>query len=125
MTEGYKIPFDTYPPLTTTVPNFPESPDPSLHYEVQLLLQKGAIMPSPLPLTPGFFSSIFTVPKKTGGYRLIFNLKVLNAFVSKGHFKMETLRSVREAVCPQEWTISLDLTDAYLHVPIHPDSEHV
>ena len=33
---------------------------------------------------------------------------------------METVQSVRAAVHPQDWTCSIDLQDAYLHVPIHP-----
>ena len=123
MTEGYRIPFAVPPPLTTTVPIFQESTDPRLHEEILLLLQKEAIVLAPLPLSPGFFSNIFLVPKKTGGSRLIFNLKVLNTYVSQVHFKMETLKTIREAVSPREWTVSLDLTDAYHHVPIHPDSQ--
>ena len=33
---------------------------------------------------------------------------------------MEIVQSVRAAVRPQDWTCSIDLQDAYLHVPIHP-----
>ena len=32
---------------------------------------------------------------------------------------METVQSVRVAIRPQDWTCSIDLKDAYLHVPIH------
>ena len=35
---------------------------------------------------------------------------------------METVKSVREAILAHDWTVSIDLTDAYLHVPIHPRS---
>ena len=34
------------------------------------------------------------------------------------HFKMETQGSVRSAIRSQEWTVSIDIRDAYLHVPI-------
>ena len=37
-------------------------------------------------------------------------------------FKMETVQSVHAAVCPSDWRFSIDLKDAYLHVPIHPGS---
>ena len=35
---------------------------------------------------------------------------------------METTRSIREAIRPNDWAVSIDLKDAYLHVPIHPNS---
>ena len=33
--------------------------------------------------------------------------------------KMETQRKVKDAVQLNDWAFSLDLTDAYLHIPIH------
>lgn len=36
----------------------------------------------------------------------------------KQHFKMDTLNTVLNVVKPKHWAISIDLTDAYLHVPI-------
>ena len=35
---------------------------------------------------------------------------------------MKTVKSVRQSVLVNEWAVSIDLTDAYLHVPIHPHS---
>ena len=35
---------------------------------------------------------------------------------------METLRSVKKAVKKNDWLMSIDLKDAYLHVPIHVSS---
>jgi hypothetical protein len=37
---------------------------------------------------------------------------------------METTRSVAVAILPGDWAVSLDLRDAYLHVPVHPDYQH-
>jgi hypothetical protein len=37
---------------------------------------------------------------------------------------METMRSVAVAILPGIWAVSLDLRDAYLHVPVHPDYQH-
>ena len=44
---------------------------------------------------------------------------MLNHFVYTQTFKIETQRKVKDDVQPNEWTFSLDLTDAYLHIPIH------
>ena len=35
---------------------------------------------------------------------------------------METVKSVRQLILVNDWAVSIDLTDAYLHVPIHPQS---
>ena len=35
---------------------------------------------------------------------------------------METVKSVRQSMKHNDWAVSIDLTDAYLHVPIHPQS---
>ena len=35
---------------------------------------------------------------------------------------METPESIRSSLIPGEWMSSIDLSDAYLHIPIHPNS---
>ena len=46
-------------------------------------------------------------------------MSTLNRHMVVPHFKMETQGSVRSAIRSQEWTISIDIRDAYLHVPMH------
>ena len=36
---------------------------------------------------------------------------------------METAESIRKLIRQGEWVTSIDLTDAYFHVPVHPQSE--
>ena len=48
--------------------------------------------------------------------RLIHNLKKLNSFVEKSHFKMEFIHTVLNLVTPTYWMASLDLKDAYFSV---------
>ena len=72
-----------------------------------------------IPECPGYYSRIFLVPKKNGKLRLIIDLSVLNHFVHTQTFKMKTQRKVKDAVHLNDWAFSLDLTDAYLHIPIH------
>jgi hypothetical protein len=60
--------------------------------EVKKLLGKGAIeLVPPGQESQGFYSTFFIVPKKDGGLRPILNLKPLNVYMEKSHFKMETL----------------------------------
>ena len=35
---------------------------------------------------------------------------------------METVKSVRQSIVVNDWAVSIDLADAYFHVPIHPRS---
>ena len=43
-------------------------------------------------------------------------------FLHVEKFKMETPESIRTSLIPGEWVSSIDLSDAYLHIPIHPNS---
>ncbi len=60
------------------------------------------------------------VPKSTGGWRPVIDLSSLNKFLVVPKFSMETAESIRAAIPPQSWVASLDLKDAYFHIPIHP-----
>ena len=118
---GYQIPFKDQPPLSREPIFFQQSQRRELEEEVTSLLQKGAVEEIQ-PETPGFYSRIFLVPKKNGKLRLIIDLSTLNKYVFAQSFRMETQRKVRNAIRQNDWAFSLDLTDAYLHVPIHPRS---
>ena len=54
------------------------------------------------------------------------NVKSLGFLVPKPHQRwrpvMETPESIRTSLIPGEWVSSIDLSDAYLHIPIHPNS---
>ena len=87
--------------------------------EVKALLQKKALE-IVSHRSPGFYSHLFTVPKRSGGFRPVIDLKALNRFIYCPHFHMETDRAIRSQLRPGEWTTSVDLSDAYLHIPVHP-----
>ena len=45
------------------------------------------------------------------------------SFAVKSIYKettMETVKSIRQSILVHDWTVSIDWTNAYLHVPIHP-----
>ena len=90
---------------------------PSVQKEVGQLLSKGAIERA--PLDAGFYSRIFLVPKKNGQKRPIINLKPLNCFLKKRQFRQATINNVCKILRRRDWAVSLDLTDAYFHVPVH------
>ena len=88
--------------------------------QVADLRSKGAIEPAPLPLEPGFYSRLFVVPKASGGWRPVIDLSALNRYLKIPSFRMETHMSILAALEGSRYAASVDLQDAYLHVPMHP-----
>ena len=50
--------------------------------------------------------------------RPIINLKPLNVFVQKIHFKIEDINTALHAIVPGDYLVSIDLKDAYFNIPI-------
>ena len=124
--EGYRIPFLRSPPLSD-VPIPMPSYNPlstkgvALGEVTQALIAKGAVELAPLP-SPGFYSRLFLVWKTSGSWRPVIDLSILNLFVDVSHFQMETIHSVLLSVRQGDWMASIDLKEAYLQVPVHPES---
>ena len=70
-------------------------------------------------------SPVFMVPKRSGKFRMILNLKDINQFIPPVHFRMETLSTILPMLKPDDWAASIDLSDAYHHVPIAPPSRRL
>ena len=66
----------------------------------------------------GFYSTLFFVPKKGGDWRPILSLKGLNRFIHPETFKMLTPQRVLQLLKKEDRPASVDLKDAYFHVPI-------
>ena len=89
--------------------------------EIVSLLEKGAIEEvrdhPRLCLSP-----VFVIPKRSGSLRMILNMKRINLHLDKTHFRMDHLASILPSLDPVDVAISLDLRDAYFHIPIHQRS---
>ena len=80
----------------------------------------------------GFFNRVFLRPKKAPDtetrmekrWRLILDVSGLNKFLRIKHFTMETAEKIRNEVEPDTWATSVDLTDAYHHLPIHENYQN-
>ena len=81
------------------------------------LLDKQVIRQTKLRTT-GYTSNIFLRPKRSGGHRLILNLKHLNDYVEYFHFKMDNLQTAIRLTTQNCWFTSLDLSDAYYSVNV-------
>ena len=118
--DGVGIAFQQRPQLTHQSISFrTRNSRQDLQQAVDALLMKGAIERVTNVRSLGFYSRLFLVPKKTGDLRPVIDLSTLNRHMVVPHFKMETQVSVRSAIRSQEWAVSIDIRDAYLHVPMH------
>ena len=119
MVQGHHLQLRSHPPLFRNFWHFnvkvPAAHHPVIQKEVDELLAKGPIEPS--SGGAGFYSSVFVVPKHTGGLRPILNLKRFNCYMHIPSFKMPTLKTV-QLIQQGDYAFSIDLQDAYLHVPI-------
>ncbi len=89
------------------------------------LLAKQAVIEIPnFAESPGYYSTYFLTTKKDGSLRPILNLKKFNKYLVKEKFRMETLKQILSTLDMNDWLVSVDLKDAYLHVPIHPEFRH-
>ena len=68
-----------------------------------------------------FYNRLFLV-SKPNKWRPILDLSQLNVFLQTSTFKMETPETIRVSLHQGEWVTSLDFSDAYFHIPIHPRS---
>ena len=101
------------------IANYPAS-DPkaaALDSMLQDLLAKNAIRQLPQGAY-AFFNRVFLIPKRTGGFRLILDVSKLNEFLRVSSFRMDTVQCIRLSVEQNMWGVSIDLSDAYHHIPI-------
>ena len=121
ISKGYCIPFVRTPPLSRS-PVFYHLRDNShlqlLKAEVQNLLEERSHRTRTGSFKPRVLQPAFPSSKKNGKLRPVIDLSPLNKMIQVDHFQMETTASVRKAIEPGSWAVSVDLMDAYLHIPV-------
>ena len=126
ITNGYVLPFLSKPNLVRfllIISEYKALPkDQALADCIQSLLSKNTIERVENVKSLGFYSRLFLVPKSHQRWRPVIDLSRLNTFLHVEKFKIETPESIRTSLIPGEWVASIDLSDAYLHISIHPHS---
>ena len=110
-------------PFQSTIPSLTTQNPRLIDEEVQCLLNKSAIIQVPFDKHYAFYHPIFLVVKKNGFYRPVLDLIQQNTFIETTHFKIENLATLKSLLNPSDYMINIDLTDAYLSLPIHQDSQ--
>ena len=86
--------------------------------EIEKLLAKNAIVKCSAE-SEQCVSNVFLRAKSDSGWRIILNLKSFNSWVLKLKFKMETLDHIVSAMSQGCYMTTLDLSDAYLTLPVN------
>lgn len=87
-----------------------------IKYVMELLQKRAIVQVSLAQKGRDFYSPLFLVRKKTGEPRPILGLKRLNRKILVESFKIESLQSILLTINTGDWMLSIDLSDAYLHV---------
>ena len=73
------------------------------------------------PVLPSIYSTYFLIEKDGGtAFRGCLDGRFFNQWVRAQHFRMDSLRVLRDLARPGDWLVKLDLASAYLVCPIHP-----
>ena len=120
--QGYLLPFikGKFPPVTQNPQEYKIGQEEQVAVELLKLQEKEAIEEVLPPYGPGFYNLLFVVPKQPEGWRPVLNVRALNEYVTKVNFKMETSSTVQVALADAKWAVTLDLKDAFFHIPMHP-----
>ena len=123
MAYGYKLQFVSVPTQQTFSPrSMSHSSSIICVSKVKSFVQEGAVK-SVSRSQCKYISHIFPVPKKSLlDHRIIFDLTTLNLFIRKVHFQMDSISSIMSMIAPGDYLVSIDLSDAYHSVAMHPSS---
>lgn len=69
-----------------------------------------------------FFNHRFPVDKPDGSVRPVGNYRALNKYIFAEHFKMESMKTVRELIRPNDWMCYWDLKKCYFQIPLAENS---
>ena len=117
---GYRLEFEGSPPFQLCIPRpyrLQTHEIMAVDEELIRLIDKKVIEKTTFE-SGQFVSNIFTRPKKNGKYRMILDLSNLNIYLKYNHFKMDTLETALTLISRNCFMSSIDLRDAYYHIPI-------
>ena len=120
---GYQVPFVSTLPMFgsgSSAEFFPYHQGNTLMGELEAWIAYGAVELA--LLSPGFTAIFSLVPSASRSWRPLLDLSSFYESVLLTHLRMELHHSVLCAIKRFAWMNSIDLKDACLQVPIHPDS---
>lgn len=119
---GVQLPFTSEPEaFEFKNKSFKKNEHEWINSEISRLAKAGAICRC--TEKPHFISPISVVPKKSGDFRLIVDLRHLNQHISPPHFVNEDIDTVTELIKPGDKLVTIDIRSCFHHVPIAEDCQ--
>jgi hypothetical protein len=119
--DGVKFPFTSRPPAFASPNGNLDSEQSAFAWgEVQRLLALGAVQ-RVSRADISVLSPVFVVPKKNGKNRLIIDLRFMNSYMKVPKFSYDNLDTLAPMLQKGSQLMTCDISDAYLHVEVHPD----
>ena len=123
---GYMPQFKEKPPLVRNPPpieyDLSDEQKVALDNEVENFLENDVIEEVKDLNSPGFYSCLFVRPRSNDSpdkWRCIFDISQLNKYLIAPKFRMESAKTIRNLLKLDNYCVKLDLSDAFLHVPLH------
>ena len=91
---------------------------PETRVELEKLVSAGAFV----PLEGALPSPVFVIPKRTGGVRLIHDLRQVNACLRPPTFTLRGAAEAADVVRRSSWLVALDLRHGYQQVAMAPEA---
>ena len=119
ITDGVPIPFSSEPePKVFSNPRFTDTEVDFLNNELINLESRGVVQR--VSETPHCVSPLKVVPKPSGKFRLICDLRYVNSHCDTPRFSSEGIDVLPEIVRDAEQAVTLDLRDGFFHFQIEP-----
>ena len=121
VTHGITIPFARVPeqPSVFNNPPFKSNESSFIRSELHKLLSNGVV--ECVSEMPRCVSPLKVVPKKSGKFRLICDLRYINEHCVIPHFSSEDVSILPQIMGTHDRAVTLDLRDGFYHFSIHPD----
>ena len=116
--------FTAHPPPLHASPLLVQNKD--VEFVIQDL-SKGDSLGAYAPLRPqgsNFLCRARVHTQASGKQRMIQNYRYLNSFCKKQTCRYEQVKDLHKLLRPHDWLLSLDVSAAYWHVPLHPATAH-
>ena len=123
--DGVRLPWRWRPP-TAEFPDKPMTAEAAADMDkaVARMLEAGAIKQLKSKAEAAVLSPVYTVPKRDSSERRpVFNLRWVNSFLHTRHFKMSTMRDVKQVITKDCWMAKIDLRDCFWQLGVHPDDQ--
>lgn len=118
---GVEIPFQQEPrPFAYNNRHFSKKEQTFLQCEISRLLSIGVIERDK---NVCYISPINCVPKRNGKFRLVADLRHINAHIHNKNFKYDNILSITDNIKPGDRLITIDIKDGFYHIPVSQQSQ--